>query len=58
MVLSLTEIIVYLEAGKHLESLNSGKVTFFYLERRSKSYSMRRGLHMVFIVIFLFSPTD
>ena len=58
MILSLPEIVVYLEAEKHLEWFKSGKVTFFYLERRSKSYSKRRGFHMVFIVIFLFSPTD
>lgn len=58
MVLNLPEIFVYPGAEKHLECLQSGKVTFFYLEKRSKGFSQRRGLHMVFIVIFLFSPTD
>lgn len=58
MALNLPEIFVYPETGKHLECLKIKKVTFFYLEKRSKGFSQRRGLHMVFIVIFLFSPTD
>lgn len=56
--IKLPETFVHLEAGRHLECFKNGKVAFFRLEKRSKGFRLRRGLHMVFIVIFLFSPTD